>query len=223
MEKTVRVTGKGKLAVAPDTVRMNFTVTSKEKLYEKSLEASAIDKNEIVSALEPLGFSKKDFKTTYHNVDISYDYYDHPKKGRTRVLAGYACRHEMYVEFPVEKKLIGPVLSALSHCKCAPQFSINFTFSRPDEAKNLLLAKAVADSMAKAEIIAAAAGVKLGGILNIDYSWSELELLTRPVGYHPMLGSEDCLEKCMVLDEFDIESDDIDVTDTVTVTWAIEG
>ena len=53
----------------------------------------------------------------------------------------------------------------------ALEFSIEYTVSNPEAAKNKLLGEAVKDSMSKAGVLAAAAGVTLGDIVNIDYSW----------------------------------------------------
>lgn len=62
-------------------------------------------------------------------------------------------------------------VTALAHCAVSPEFSIEYTVSNPEAAKNKLLGEAVKDSMSKAGVLAAAAGVTLGDIVNIDYSW----------------------------------------------------
>ena len=73
------------------------------------------------------------------------------------------------------------------------------------------------NSREKAEILATSAGVKLGEVQNIDYSWGEIEIRTSPVdmleiGSYKMESSYD----------IDIEPDDIDVADTVTILWEIK-
>ena len=80
--------------------------------------------------------------------------------------------------------------------------------------------KAVKDSLKKASVLAEASDVKLGIIINIDYSWGEIDFVSKPLQEM----SVRCCEPSMSSSEFydmDIEPDDIDITDTVTVVWAL--
>ena len=66
---------------------------------------------------------------------------------------------------------------------------------------------------------AKAAGVTLGDIVNIDYSWAELDFVSRPM--NSMMLEECCMRSCEDSYDIDINPDDIDVTDSVTVVWAL--
>ena len=57
--------------------------------------------------------------------------------------------------------------------------------------------------------------------MTIDYSWGEIDFVTRPVNELMM---RSCIDSELAEESinFDIEADDIDVTDTVTVVWSIE-
>ena len=123
----------------------------------------------------------------------------------------------MRLEFPADNERLGKVLYALAHCPASPEFSIEYTVANPEAAKNELLGEAVKDSAAKAKVLAESAGVKLGNIVNIDYSWGEVEFVSRPL--------EAVTMRCMTPEpdsyDMDIEPEDIDMTDTVTVIWDI--
>lgn len=106
---------------------------------------------------------------------------------------------------------------ALAQTEVHPEFRINYTVKDTEAAKNKLLAKAVADSKEKAKVLAEAAGVILGDIVTIDYSWGELEIVARPVERCVMSTPNAATDSY----QMDIEPDDIDVTDTVTVVWEI--
>ena len=98
------------------------------------------------------------------------------------------------------------------------EFSICYTVSNPGDVRNELLRKAVKDSKVKAEILAESAGVNLGEIKRIDYSWGELQIVSHPI--------DKFMAKPMLLEsrasyDIDIEADDIDVDDTVTIEWEI--
>lgn len=90
-----------------------------------------------------------------------------------------------------------------------------------NKSKNELLAATVKDSQAKASVLTEEAGVNLGKIITIDYSWGEIDFVSRPL--------QEMLLRCCEPEEcesasydMDIELDDIDISDTVTVIWRLE-
>ena len=102
-------------------------------------------------------------------------------------------------------------------------FSIWMYFVKdPEASKNELLGKAVSDAKEKASVLTSAAGVSLKDIQSIDYSWGEINF-----EYYPMnkeLLMEDCMcEPCEAGGSYDVnmEPDDIEVSDTVTVIWEL--
>lgn len=224
MERTIRVTGKGKISVAPDMIRLLITQSSVERSYEGAIRESADRKNELNAALSRLDFKKEDLKTLYFDVNTEYESYQDRDKSWKRRLVGYKYTHRMKLEFSKESNLLGKVLGVVAGITGEPEFSLQYTISNPEAAKNELLGKAVEDSKAKAMVLTGAAGVELGDILTIDYSWGEIDFVSRPTG-DVMLREccanmeEDCYDNSI---DIDIEADDIDVTDTVTVVWAIK-
>lgn len=221
MERTIRVTGKGKISVKPDTIRLIITQKGIEKQYEKAVRASAERKSDLNAALAGLGFGKADLKTLYFNVDTEYESYQTKAQSWRRRLVGYRFTHRMKLEFPVDNEMLGKVLMVVSRCSGEPEFTIQYTISDPEAAKNELLARAVADSMAKAKVLSQAAGVELKQVLTIDYSWGEVEFTARPM--NEMMLTKYCCADGAAPDsiDLDIEADDIDVTDTVTVVWEL--
>ena len=220
MERTIRVTGKGKISVKPDTIRLRISLEDMYREYEKALKKSADSVEILKDVLEKLGYDRKELKTVYFNINTEYErYQDRDNCWKSR-FEGYKYTHRMNLEFPADNQRLGKMLYALAHCPVSPEFSIEYTVANPETAKNELLGEAVKDSMKKANILAAAAGVKLGDIANIDYSWGEVEFVSRPL--------EDLSLRCCKADAcesnsylMDIEPDDIDMTDTVTVVWNI--
>ena len=65
-----------------------------------------------------------------------------------------------------------------------------------------------------------AAGLRLGAIQSMDYSWGEINMEVYPMTKD--LGAYDCLAEPTGSYDLDIEPDDIEVKDTVTVVWEIE-
>ena len=221
MERTIKVTGKGKISVKPDTIRLTITQTALHHVYEDAIKDSADKKEFLNNELKGLGFEKSELKTLHYNVDSEYESYQDKNNNWKRRFSGYKYTHRMKLEFASDNALLGKVLSVVSRCPGEPEFSIQYTISDAEAAKNELLAKAVEDSKIKANVLSTAAGVSLKEIMTIDYSWGEIDFVTRPVNELMM---RSCIDSELAEESinFDIEADDIDVTDTVTVIWSIE-
>ena len=173
----------------------------------------------LKDCFEKLGFNRTDLKTLNFNINTEYESYQDMVKSWKRKFTGYKFVHNMKIEFEADNKRLGQVLYALAHAPIQPEFRINYTIKDTEAAKNQLLGKAVADSKEKAHILADAASVTLGDILTIDYSWEEIEFLSEPMARNLSLAGERCMSPQGY--DIDIESDDIDVSDTVTVVWQI--
>ena len=219
MERTIRVTGKGAISVKPDMIRLLLTLEDMYDTYEKTLEQSTVQVELLKDCFEKLGFKRTDLKTLNFNVDTEYEsYQDHQKAWKKRFI-GYKFVHHLKIELDADNKRLGQVLYALAHAPIRPEFRINYTIKDTEAAKNQLLGKAVADSKEKAKVLTEAAGVALGDIITIDYSWGEISFISEPMTRHMSLSEECCMPTGCY--DIDIESDDIDVTDTVTVVWSI--
>lgn len=219
--RTIKVTGKGNLSVRPDTTRITLTLEGKYQEYKEALERSSKDTKLLGELLTGFGFERTDLKTLSFNVDTEYESYREDDVYKQR-FAGYRYTHMMKIEFPSDNERLGKVLYALANSPVDPQFQISYTVKDPETVKNELLGKAVTDAKEKAAVLAQAAGLSLGEIQNIDYSWGKIDFEVRPVDRmvraNGMLGAR--MEKAMAYD-MNIEPDDIEVSDTVTVLWEI--
>ena len=133
---------------------------------------------------------------------------------------GYEFRHMLKLTFMSDNELLGRALSALAKCPVDPEINLSYTISDKEGAKNLLLANAVKDAMAKASLLTEAAGVALGEIVSIDYSWGEAALevpAARMALAKNSMADMACEESCGL----NINPDDIRAEDTVTVVWSI--
>ena len=220
-ERMIKVTGKGNLKVKPDVTRITITLEGQNKEYDKILEQSSKDTEALKDILENQGFDRSDVKTLMFNVDTRYESYQTRYKSWRERFVGYEFKHVVKVEFDSDNTRLGKILFALANAKAIhPDFRISYTVKDKEASKNELLGKAIADAKAKAAVLTSAAGVALKDIKTIDYSWGEIEF-----EYSPMRG--DMLCKAAMVDEscgsfaMDIEPDDIEVSDTVTVVWEI--
>jgi len=218
--RTVKVTGKGQIRVTPDTTRVTVTLSGVYRDYAETLRKSAEETEALKDVLSGFGFERSALKTLRFSVDTEYENYTDKNGGYRRRFSGYRYNHVLKVEFASDNGRLGRILYALAGCSARPELRISYTVSDPEAAKNLLLGKAVTDAREKAGVLAGAAGVALGDIQSVDYSWGELDLELRPMNGGIMM------EKCMAASDeagfdLDIEPDDIEVSDTVTVVWEI--
>ena len=221
MERTIRVTGKGNLSVKPDTVRLIMTMEGMKEEYDGALEESANMTEYLKQMFSELGFEREDIKTLSFNVSTEYESYQAKDKNWKRRFEGYKYVHRMKIEFPADNKQLGKVLYKLGHSTVSPEFRIEYTVAEPEKCKNELLTKAVTDAKAKADVLSKAAEVGLGEIMTIDYSWAEIDFVSRPMDN--LMLEECCIRSCEPDEAYDIDinPDDIDVTDNVMVVWAI--
>ena len=218
--RTIRVTGKGVLKLRPDLTRLTLTLQGTDPDYGETLRRSAEQTETLRGVLEGLGFERDALKTLQFSVDTVYEGYQDEKGVYRNRFVGYQFQHALKVEFPSDNALLGRTLYALANCDAAPEFRIGYTVSDPEAAKNALLEQAVRDARAKAEALSAAAGTKLGEILNISYSLGEPDFEVRPM--RKMLASDNCMaEGAAGSYDMNIEPDDVSVSDTVTVLWEI--
>jgi len=220
-ERIIKVTGKGNLKVKPDMTRITITLEGQNKEYDKTLEQSSKDTEVLKDILGKQGFDRTDVKTLGFNVDTRYESYQTRDKSWKERFVGYEFKHVVKVEFDSDNARLGKILYALANAKgIHPDFRLSYTVKDPEASKNELLGKAVADAKAKAEVLTQAAGVNLKDIKNIDYSWGEIQFEYAPMHRDMVCNSVMTPDGCGSFD-MDIEPDDIDVSDTVTVVWEI--
>ena len=171
MERTLRVTGTGKISLKPDLTIIRLDFKKVKPTYEETLEASAKDLTIVRNALKSVGVDKNNVKTTDFDVGINYEYYYDEKKNSQKRMNGFYYKQSLRVTFDADNKLLGKVLYQLAQLDIYSEFDIYYGIKDTEKAKNELLAKAIEDSKTKAEIISKSAGVVLGDIIDINYSW----------------------------------------------------
>lgn len=220
MDKTMKITGKGKVSVKPDIIRLNMTMEESYKEYEVTLRQSSETTKILKELFVSLGFKNDDLKTRSFDINTKYESYKAKDQSWKKRLIGYTYTHHMFIEFDADTKKLGEILYALAHSVITPEISIEYTVSDPEKHKDKLLKNAIEDSKHKAEVLANAADVKLGDIVSIDYSWGEINFVSEPIQNFAFASAEKTTARAGY--DIDIEADDIDVTDTVTVIWNIK-
>ncbi|MBR2783446.1 MAG: SIMPL domain-containing protein [Firmicutes bacterium] len=218
-QRLIRVTGRGDLRLQPDTTRLTITLRGRSMDYAETLSQSAKDTEALRDVIAALGFARDSLKTLSFDVDTRYEY-DNSQRGHNprQIFMGYEYTHLLKLEFPSDNALLGRTLYALGASSVQPELRLSYTVRDQEGAKNRLLAGAVADAAAKARTLAEAAGVALGELISIDYSRTRIDFEVQPLRKSVALAEGDLAAPSF---DLDIEPDDIEVSDTVILVWAI--
>ena len=212
MQRTLRITGQGKVAVKPDLILFNFPVSVLNEDYEMALELLNERVSKLRNLVERAGIDIDGLKTTNYRIsrDTRYD-----RDTEEHVFIGFRASHDIRLELPFDKKVVGEFIRTLSRHFQELDFRISFTAYQTEDLKRQLIENAIQNARQSAEHIAKASGITLKEILNIDFSFQELYLREESI-----IDSDMIQHDAMAMAE--INPEDIEADKNITVTWRIE-
>lgn len=221
--RELKVTGKGKVVAVPDQIVLDIELNGTEKDYKKAYKQMEVATKEVRDLFQGLSFEVKDLKTKKCEIEVSNERKYIEKTGTWEfIFKGYEYVHKMKIMFDKDNALLGNVLYGLSKCESKPEVHIGYTVKDVNAIKNTLLKNAILDSKERAEVLAEAAGVTLGEIMKIDYSWGEINLSSSVcdsfLDVMKLSDDEDYEDEAF---DMEIEPEDINIADTVIVVWEI--
>ena len=219
-KREIVVKGIGKMSAAPDLLVIELNLEVIEPEYDKAMLVATEHLDALRAAVVAVGHDRKSLKTTQFNVNTKYDSYRDKSNNWKQKFIGYSCTHGLRLEFDLDMKKLGVTLGAIADCPPKPKIGIKFSVKDTSTVSEQLLQSAIENAKQKADVLTTAAGVKLGAIKRIDYNWNEHHLYSQ-TDVCLMESVTDYLESPRAL-AMDIEPEDIDVSDTVTVVWEIE-
>ena len=213
--KQITVKGTGRATAKPDLITLSMTLTSEDLVYEKSISAANEALEKLRQTLVNEGFARDDMKTVNFSVNTIFENVKDRREEYKQVFRGYRVSHDLSLEFAFDSKRLGRVLAAIAASSAVPDFRIGFSIKDKEALSAQILQNAVANARLKAEIIAAAATLKLGDIISIDYSTSDVHFRS-PTQFG--LRAE---KMSLMSAEIDIQPNDVNVSETVTIIWEI--
>ena len=221
MERKICVKGTGKVSLKADRIRLRLELIAKHTDYGEIYRLSAAQAKETADAFAKLGFAREDLKPASFWVNPEYESYQDESFGWKQRFVGYMAVQALAVEFDRDTERLGKLLLAIAGLSFGPSFTIDYTVKDQEGAKAQMLKNAVEDSRRKAVLLTEAAGVRLGQIVNIDYSWTDVTFGVQPMNEMKLLRS--AKEEASVADfAAQLEPEEIRAEDTVTVIWEIE-
>lgn len=214
-ERVIRVKGKGRVSMPPDCIEVSMALEVIHEDYAEAMKVAGRSLEDIRRALQDEGLDREDIRTTSFEVSTRYEHKHDRYRNTQRVFVGYVISNHLKIEIDQDSKRLGRVLGALADCPANPDISIRYKLRDEVAVKEQLLRHAVQDAKAKASVLAESAGVTLGEMLSVDYSWGEIEF--RQAAQFSVAEAPPAYAHAMV----DLEPDLLEATDTVTIVWAI--
>lgn len=179
----ISVTAEGEAATAPDMAVVSMTVLREAETARQALDDTNAAMNAVLEAMKGEGIAERDLQTADFSIQPRW-VYPEPKNGvqANPSIVGYQVSNTLSVRVRDLAKL-GTVLDTSVTLGVNQGGNIAFTNDNPDETIDAARKEAVARAIAKARVLAEAAGVGLGKIMTI----SEQSYANPPV---PMMRAE---------------------------------
>lgn len=172
--RLLTVNGIGRVTIVPDMATVNIGVRSEADSVTDALESNTAQANAISQALKEMGVEEKDIQTSNFNVYPTDRW--NPMTGEVE---GRYFVVENNVNVTVrELSSLGEVLNTVVEAGANSIYGISFNVEDRSAAVAEARDLAIADAKAKAEAIAASAGVQLGELTSISVYESGM-----PIGY----------------------------------------
>lgn len=214
MDRKIKIVGTGKRKVTPDLVCIYLDVSGVKKSYEEALALSSNYSKKLASSIEDCGFTREDFKTTDFDVTVKYENKERRDHTYKKEFIGYEFQQEFKLEFLKDNEKLNKVLNALMSSEVKPDLRLEFALADESKHRNELLVSAIQDSKERAEVIAKAAGVTLGDIIDINYSWENKRNFVEPIDLYKGVAPSAV--------NFDFVPEDIELQDDIEVVWEIK-
>ena len=95
MERTIKVTGTGRVSVKPNTTIINLNFDNILPTYDAALRSSAEDVAIVKDALVRAGLSRDSLKTTNFDINTHYESYRDEKGNYKSRFDGYQYRQSL--------------------------------------------------------------------------------------------------------------------------------
>jgi uncharacterized protein YggE len=159
---TIVVSGTGRIAVDPDVAELRLGVAVSRPSVDAARAAAAESMTAILAAVGAAGVAPRDVRTTLLSVQPRYDYRD----GKAPTLVGYDLANIVEVTAR-DLANLGAIVDGSLTAGATSLDGLSFRVDDPREAERAARVAAVAEARSRAEILAEAAGVAIGGVVGI--------------------------------------------------------
>lgn len=202
----ISVSGEGVVQSAPDMATISLGVTTQGATAAEAMASNAAGVANVLANLTAAGILGRDIQTTGLSLNPVWSTYD---SGASQKIDSYSAVNSVTVRVRALDAL-GGVLDAAVKDGANTLNGLSFGLADPAPALDEARKRAVADAARKAAILAQAAGVKLGRIVNITEG-------TAYPPQQPMFASNDSMKSSVP-----VAAGEVAMQVTVTILYAIE-
>ena len=202
---TITVTGSAVVTLEADYARISVGVSTKAKTVEEASQENTACIHAVIAALKEAGVAEEDIATSNYYVNAEYDY----SLGGQRQ-SGYNVTNQLTVIIR-DMEHIGATLDKATAAGANNIYNIEFLSTQADKAQDEATAHAVQDAMRKAQLLADAAGLELGGILSLTESTGGVYVTARNYAFKDAVAASNS-----------ILPDDTSVSASVTIVFELK-
>ena len=222
MKRTIAVKGTGTVQAAPDQIELTMNLSVLDPDYKTAADEADRKSGALREAVLAAGFASDALKTADYSVGTEYRGVHDPATGEYRQeFAGYRIRHGLLLSFPLDLPRLAELLGGIGESGSEPELSIRFTVEDPEALRKRALESAAANAREKAEILAAASGVKLGELLTIRYEFADVRFASPTAFDAGALNGVHGRMMAKASFAADITPQDITFTDSAGFVWEI--
>lgn len=203
----IEVTVTGSVEREPELARVSFAVEVTRKTAQQAAQANAEMMNSLFAALEKMDIDREHIRTSAYRVFPKYpDRYRNEAEDPQPI--GYTVQNQVQVEIAKIKE-VGKVIDGAIQAGANRVESVTFGLHHPEKAYQDALESAMKEAKLQAQILALAAGGKLGDPLNI-----------RTSGGRPVM--REASVRFLAKANTPIEAGGVQVSATVTVIYGLK-
>jgi uncharacterized protein len=162
--RSITVSGVGIVQATPDVADVSLGVTKQGEDATSASQAAAAAMDAVISALKQAGIEAKDIQTSSLSLNPVYDWDNDPP-----TIEGWEASNMVLVTVR-DVATVGDVIDAATAAGATNVQGITFSVDDPSGPEAQARSAAVADAKAKADQLAADAGVTITGIITITES-----------------------------------------------------
>ena len=163
---TISIEAEGKVTALPDIAAVSIGVQTEKTTVSEAQKENTSKMNAIIAKVMSMGVAKEDIKTTSYTIYPQYDYVNGKQTQR-----GYQVSQNVDIKIR-NLDSIGDVLAAIGDLGANQVSGVTFTIDDPESLRQQARLKGLEMAKAKAQALAAAAGVKLGKVVGFSESSS---------------------------------------------------
>ena len=170
---TITVTGSAAVSLPADYARVSVGVSTSAPTVDQAVKENNAAIYAVIDALKEAGIAEEDIATSSYTVYAEYDYSSVGQR-----LTGYNVTNQLTVIIR-DMEHIGATLDKATAAGANSIYNIEFLSTLADQAQDEASIYAVQDALRRAQLLASAAGLELGGIKSISDNTSSWVVTTQ--------------------------------------------